>query len=321
MFVVEEKCMNKVYVIGGANIDIFATCHNEIIIRDSNPANMTMSFGGVAHNIAKNIANLGEHIYFITCLSDDHFGKMIHQNCIDSGFDMQYSFFKNDYPSSMYLAIMDKNRDMYLASSDMRIVEGLKYEDLEQLKDCVDDEDYLIIDTNLDEEVISKIYQNFKGIKVSDAISANKVHKLKNNLTYVDILKLNMIEAETIINHELDSDEKVVAALRTLRAKGVKEVLITTKKGAYLASDKIYYFEHDAYDKDVVNTTGAGDAFLAAYTYAHKNNFSINKRVCFALTQAILTVRSNDTVADIDCELVEKTMRNIHFKVAVLYTF
>lgn len=313
--------MNKIYVIGGANIDIFARCYEDIIIRDSNPSSMTMSFGGVGHNIANNLVNLKEEIYFISCFSDDYFGKMLYDACAKVGFDMCYSFFNNAYPSSMYLAIMDKNSDMYLASSDMRIVENIKYEDFSFLEDIIDEDDYLVIDTNLSQEVINSLYRNIKGIKVTDAISANKVFKVKDNLQYIDILKLNLIEAETLLKHKLDDDAKIVAALRTLKAKGSKEVLITTRNGAYLASDKIYYFEHDAYDRDVKNTTGAGDAFLAAYTYACKNHFDVNKRVCFALAQAVLTVRSIETVAPLTVQDVESFMQECHFKGAILYNF
>lgn len=313
--------MNNIYVIGGANIDIFAKAYGDLIVRDSNPSTVTMSFGGVGRNIAANLTNFDETIHFVSCFANDTFGKMVYDACVADGFDMTYSFFHDDYPTSMYLAILDKNSDMYLASSDMRIVEKLDYEAFEKVKEAVEDDDYLVIDTNLDEEVIHKIYQNFKGIKVSDAISANKVHKLRNNLDRIDILKLNLIEAETLFNRELDSEEKIIAVLRALHAKGAKEVLITTKKGAYLASDKIYYYEHDAYDKGVQNTTGAGDAFLAAYINAHKRKCGVSERVCFALATAVLTVRSPETVADLSRHEVETFMRECHFKGGILYVF
>lgn len=313
--------MNKIYVIGGANIDIFAHCHNDLILRDSNPSNVSMSFGGVARNIAQNLSNFGEKVSFISSFSDDNFGKMVYNSCFASGFDMEYSTFNSVYPSSMYLAILDKNSDMYLASSDMRIVENIDLSFVDKLKNVIDDEDYLVVDTNLSKENLNYIYRNLKGIKVSDAISANKVTKLVDNLADIDILKMNLIEAETLFNRELDSEEKIITLLRVLHQKGVKEALITTKKGAYLASDKIYYFQHDQYDKEVVNTTGAGDSFLAAYLAAHKAGKNVNERVCFALSSAILTVRHEDTVAPLSVESVDAFMRTCHFKGGLLYVF
>ena len=313
--------MNNIYVIGGANVDIMAKCRKPLLIRDSNPADINISFGGVAHNIACNLAGYERPIYFISAFSDDLFGDLVFNSCLQAGLDLSYALKNPDYPTSLYLAILDENKDMYLASSDMRIVEALKYEDIAFLNDIIDDDDYLVLDTNLDSQVLKQIYRHFKGVKVSDAISANKVSKLADNLAYIDILKLNLIEAETLLKRQLDTDEKRVAALRALRAKGAKEVIITTKNGAYLASDKIYYFEHDAYNKDVSNTTGAGDAFLAAYVYMHKKRKKLNWRVCFALSAAVLTVRSSETVAGLNEEEVNRFMHECHFKGGELYVF
>ena len=292
--------MNNIYVIGGANVDIMAKCRNPLLIRDSNPADINISFGGVAHNIACNLAGYERPIYFISAFSDDLFGDLVFNSCLQAGLDLSYALKNPDYPTSLYLAILDENKDMYLASSDMRIVEALKYEDIAFLNDIIDDDDYLILDTNLDSQVLKQIYRHFKGVKVSDAISANKVSKLADNLAYIDILKLNLIEAETLLKRQLDTDEKRVAALRALRAKGAKEVIITTKNGAY---------------------TGAGDAFLAAYVYMHKKRKKLNWRVCFALSAAVLTVRSSETVAGLNEEEVNRFMHECHFKGGELYVF
>lgn len=48
----------KILVIGGTNIDINATSINEIVLKDSNIGNIEISIGGVAKNIAENLARL-----------------------------------------------------------------------------------------------------------------------------------------------------------------------------------------------------------------------------------------------------------------------
>lgn len=51
--------MKKVLVVGATNLDIIARLSHSVIPRDSNPANISTSWGGVGHNIALNLADLG----------------------------------------------------------------------------------------------------------------------------------------------------------------------------------------------------------------------------------------------------------------------
>ena len=69
--------MSKIYVIGGANIDLFAKSEKEILKSDKNPATISLSFGGVGRNIAENIVHLNEEVYFISLFANDFFGKMV----------------------------------------------------------------------------------------------------------------------------------------------------------------------------------------------------------------------------------------------------
>ena len=54
----------KILVIGGTNIDINATSINEIVLKDSNIGNIEISIGGVAKNIAENLARLDLDVSF-----------------------------------------------------------------------------------------------------------------------------------------------------------------------------------------------------------------------------------------------------------------
>ena len=193
---------SKVYVIGGANIDLYVRSTKELVLRDSNPALMELGFGGVGRNIAENLIKHNEEVEFISIFADDYFGGVLYEDCLKKGLKLNYSLKKKDFNTSMYLAILDRENDLYLGMSDMRIIESLTIKDLEKLKDTISDDDYLVVDTNLNEELISCILNEFKGIKVSDAISANKVHRLKNNLNRIDILKLNPVSYTHLRAHE-----------------------------------------------------------------------------------------------------------------------
>lgn len=289
-----------IYVIGGANIDLFAKSDKELIMYDSNPARLDMGIGGVGRNIAENLINIGEDVEFMTIFANDYFGDFLYQDCKNKGFKLNYSLRKADQKTSMYLAVLDHENDMQLAFSDMCIIESLNAQDLKELKRVIQDDDYLIVDTNLNLETYTYIMHNFKGIKVSDAISVNKVYKLKDLVDKIDIIKVNLKEAEALIGNSLKDEEDIVCGLKELFKRGAKEVLITTKLGVYLLKDnKIYYYVHNSYSPSV-NTTGAGDSMLAAYVYASNHKYDIENALAIALSTAILTIHDYNAVAKLD---------------------
>ena len=62
--------MSRVYVIGGANIDIQGYSHKPLMFQDSNVGSVSYSYGGVARNIAENLARVGVKTEFISILGD-----------------------------------------------------------------------------------------------------------------------------------------------------------------------------------------------------------------------------------------------------------
>ena len=74
-----------VAVIGGANIDIHGKSNDTLQERDSNPGQVHTSAGGVARNIAENLARLGVDCRLITAVGKDHHGQMLLRLARDAG--------------------------------------------------------------------------------------------------------------------------------------------------------------------------------------------------------------------------------------------
>ena len=64
-------------VIGGANVDLSATLTDAFIAADSNPGHIEIGYGGVARNIAHNLALLGARTQLMTVFGDDLFADFI----------------------------------------------------------------------------------------------------------------------------------------------------------------------------------------------------------------------------------------------------
>ncbi len=312
--------MSKIYVIGGANIDLYAKSVKQIILKDSNIADISFSFGGVGRNIVENLTNLGEDVTFLTCFGNDSFADLLKADLLKRGVDISFSR-TYDAHSSIYLALLDKE-DMFVGMNDMKIMNNLSKEDIDELGKAVNDDDFVFVDTNLSEEMILYIFDNLKGHKISDAISANKVNKLKKVLGRIDILKLNALEASALSGKDMKSESNVLALLRLLMTLGTKEILITVADSVYLGyQKKVYCFKHNAYRPNPVNVTGAGDALLSAYAFSRFHEASIEASVAVGMAAAVLTVDSIGAVGDISKEKLKDEMNRMKVQGGVIYEY
>ena len=75
-------------VIGGANADITATTTKPFVAGDSNPGTIRLTAGGVARNIAHNLALLGDEVVFLTIFGGDVFGFLTADSCRKVGINV-----------------------------------------------------------------------------------------------------------------------------------------------------------------------------------------------------------------------------------------
>lgn len=314
--------MKKLYVVGGANIDIFAQSVNEIIPMDSNPAKMKISFGGVGRNIAENLCYLEEKPVFVSAFANDSFGRVLFDECQRLGMDLRYSEVVDGANTSMYLANLNPGGEMHVAMCDMSIISAIDKNTIDRLKDVVTDEDFVVVDTNLDQDVYEHLFESLKGKKITDTISSTKAKKTLRVLDKISVLKMNRIEAEAICGMNLDSEVKVISLLKLLNQRGVEEAILTSKDGIYIGTPGcVHHYVHDAFGKNVVNVTGAGDCLLSAYTYAKFHDASIESCAVLGLVSAVLTVSSPKAVAGIRKADIKEALSQINITGGVIYNY
>lgn len=287
----------KIMVVGGANADILSVPFKKLIMRDSNPGHITTSPGGVGRNIAENLARLGSTVSFIGAIGSDPEAKIIEKSLSDVGCDTKDMLRLHDKNSSKYLAIHDENHDMIYAIADMDIMDSLNVEFLKTKSNIIKSFDLLVIDTNLREDAIE--YLLSLGVETMvEAVSVNKAVKLRDHVKNISILKANKYEIKEISGIEVKDEKTLEKALRTLIEKGIKEIVLT------LGEDGAIYYSEDKFIKapalkaDIVNVSGAGDAFCAGYAHAYLNNMEIEDRLLFASKCSKITLESEGAVSD-----------------------
>lgn len=285
--------MSSICVIGGANIDIVGSSIDPLQNFDSNPGEISIAYGGVGRNIAQICALLGENIKFVTCFSGDSYGQSMKEDCKRLGMDVSMSSTVEDLPSSMYIALLDNNRDMKLGMSDMRILRRMDAKMLQPILETLHEDDIIIIDSNLDMESIEYIAIHAKARIAADPVSAHKATRLKSVLNHLDIFKPNQFEASELTGIWIKDEETARQNLDWFIEHGVKEVIISmADRGILLGTaEHKTWFTHRPINME--NATGGGDSLLGAYVASRLAGKCPLESVRFGISAAVISIEQD----------------------------
>lgn len=287
-------------IIGGINIDIEGAPFRSIRYRDSNPGTIRIAYGGVGRNIAENTARLGGNCAMISVCADEPMSRGAVENLRDLGVDVSHVKVISDGTPSMYLSILNENRDMELAVSDMSIINNITPEYIDELTDWLKDTEIIALDGNLSERLLDYATCIFEDKKLFyDPVSASKGVRAKNFAGRFFAIKPNVMEAEAILGIKIKTDEDIVRAAERFMELGVQQVYIT------LGKDGVFYMDKDDSGFirpwsgiDPVSATGAGDSFSACILIGLSEGMSVRDTAILGAAAAQMTLESENAVND-----------------------
>ncbi len=282
--------MEKVLVIGGSVIDIFAYPKEKIILADSNPGYLKQSLGGVGRNIAENLARLGVDTTLITSVGKDEGRKLVMQNAQD--VMLKLSIIQTEHTPT-YIAILNEEFDNVVAIAAMDEIELVSKDDMKVRDNSFQNADIIVVDTNLNQETLAYIFNTYDKPFYVDVISCRKADRIKPHLRKITALKMNRLEAQ-YLSGMLEEDDPAVLAKHFL-SQGVKEIYITLGKEGSFFMDKENAVQYPSTPIVAKNTSGAGDAFFAGVLYAKINQLD---PLTYARKAAVLTVQCEHAVSD-----------------------
>jgi len=286
----------RISVIGGANVDLSASLYDAFIAADSNPGHVEVGYGGVARNIAHNLALLGAHTQLLTILGGDLFGGLIYDYCKQQGIDVHLSERVGSLRSGIYLCINNHGGEMIAAVADTEAIRAITPEWLEKRSGEFNSADYLVADANLSEDTIRWLMEHSTAPLFIDGVSSTKAHRVVNALSkcklpYLHSLKLNLKEALTVTRTATYAE-----AAQALLNMGVAHVYITLSGEGVYCRNAAEEWLFPALPGEIVNTTGAGDAFLAGVVYAHAKGIAFPQTAQYGLMAARATLMSPKAV-------------------------
>lgn len=111
---------------------------------------------------------------------------------------------------------------------------------------------------------------------------ARKINE--NDFQLLDFFTPNETEAEFYLNKKIETNEDIKNAAKEFLNRGVKNIIITLgEKGIFFANkDEKYFVDALKLKDEVVDTTGAGDAFNGAFAVALANELKYKDALIFA---------------------------------------
>lgn len=240
----------KIIVIGSINVDYIGTTKYELMLGESHPGSVSIQAGGVARNIVENLARVKADVTFVTAVGNDFYGQKYKSDLEELGVKIIMPKKTEQYNSSIYLAINDKEGQMVYSVVNTDIVSLINKEYISTIIDTINTFDYVLIDTNLDSDTIDYLFEKVNKPIICDAVSTIKADKLRNHLDKIYILKVNENEYSHL---ESDLNENIPTNL--IITNGSKPVIYITKTFTKQYQPK--------QKKDIKSTTGAGDSFVA----------------------------------------------------------
>jgi pseudouridine kinase len=276
----DRRLLGRAYVLpdnrpivclGAANLDRKLRSHATLKMGTSNPARQDESFGGVARNIAENLARLATPVSLITVIGDDSSGKALLDHAEAAGIDTRGTLRLQGICTGTYTAVLDDHGEMMLALADMALYDSLTPEFLATRQPQRTVGALTVADMNLPMDTLRLLLEDAQRDAIPlviVAVSQPKMVHLPENLHGLRLLILNQGELETRVGHPLKTEAELLAACRLVQAQGAQDVIVT-RGGTGVVYTTAHGIAHlDAPDAHIVDVTGAGDAFSAAVCWS-----------------------------------------------------
>lgn len=298
-------------VVGGMNMDICGCSGGALVAGDSNPGTVRLSPGGVGRNIAHNLSLLGADVRMLTACGEDLYGQRLVQTCGERGIDMSRVLRLAEARTSTYLYITGPDGEMALAVSDMDICGRITPEYLQEHLPLLQNARVVVCDTNIPKESLEYLAQVCTAPIFCDPVSTAKAEKLRGILGKLHTLKPNRLEAELLSGIPIRSKEDLEAAAKKLLSTGLQRIFISLSADGAFAADSTGCRWLENIPGRMVNTTGCGDAFMAALVWAYLEGMDLKESARAGLAAGSIAMESDRTInPEMSAEALKERMHN-----------
>ena len=258
-----------IVVIGAVFVDIKGYPESNFIPAGRNAGRVEQVHGGVARNVAEDIANCELRPTFVSLVDDSGTGTDVVRKLNDHKVDTRYIRTSRDGMGT-WLAVFDNDGDVFASIS--------KRPDLLPIADILDEHgdeifanaDSVVIEICVDKEIVKRVFKLAKKHnKKVFAVVANMsiAQERRDFLQSIDCFVCNIQEAGMLFSDDYSDrskEEMVEIVSQKVIAAQIPSMIVTMGGDGAVYADK---FGDKGYCParrvEVKDTTGAGDSFCA----------------------------------------------------------
>ncbi|MCJ7725812.1 MAG: PfkB family carbohydrate kinase [Acidimicrobiia bacterium] len=283
----------RIACLGGAHLDTKAHLINAPRLATSNPATVSRSPGGVACNVARNLARLGAEVVLCSLVGDDVAAGSLRNVLNREGVDDSGLITHPHLPTAGYLAVLQPDGGLVIGIADMAIYDAVDGAWVDRAAGHAAGADLWVVDANLPERAIEMLVERAPVPVLADPVSVAKAVRFKSTLRMLAGVFPDRAEAAVLANGDAAAPAANAAAIA---ASGIGTVVVSLgADGAHLHRGDHGQTRPAAVSGPIVDVTGAGDALLAGYAYALAAGEA--DPLGWGLAAASLAVESDESVA------------------------
>ena len=298
------KPEGRVIVVGGANMDFKCQSNAAMVLGTSNPGHVALAVGGVACNIARNLAKLGVPTALMSVVGQDEFGARILREARAAGIDVSPTLLSTK-PTGTYAALLDADGELTAAVSAMDATDDLTAAHLSTREAVFRQAALVVADCNLNEAALDRLAAICAAAQVRlaiDAVSTPKVTRLRRLLRArrpIHLLALNRDEVAALSGKPAGNERALRTAVAALHAAGIANVMVSLGAAGVHASSAAPPSAADVapFPVAAVDVTGAGDAALAGTVFGLLQGHDLATAARWGQAAAALTIGVAETVS------------------------
>jgi ribokinase len=280
-----------VAVLGSLHLDIMVHAPDRPKKGETLPGNAWMyKAGGKGGNQAVAAAQFGAKAFMIGRVGNDDFGRRLLSHLRNASVDTKHVRIDSDASSGMSVAIIDAEGDygaVIVSGANLQLAE----EDVREALNVIQDASALVLQNEIPEaaNIFAAEVANRHGARV--ILNAAPTRPLDPQLaTNVDVLVVNAVEAEMMCGVAVVSLAAAAKAAARLSSQVTNVVVTAGGMGLALAECGQPPRVHAAHAVSLVDTHGAGDAFIGALVSRLIDGSSLLEAARFANAAASLFV-------------------------------
>ena len=274
--------MSDIVVLGSINMDLVVRSPQMPRPGETlRGSGFTTVPGGKGANQAAAAAHLGASVQMIGCVGQDAFGQTLLTNLTNQGVDVSSVRTTNDEASGIALIIVDDDGE-----NSIVVAPGANYAlqaaDVARNRQIFKQARMLVMQLEIPLGVAAEAIYTAKEIGLPVVLNAAPATKVPAELLRGICVIVNESEAETITGIPVHSDQDAYRVCLHLMDLGAETAIVTLGPNGAVYSNKNTSGYVQGVKVKAIDTTGAGDTFVGAFSVALLEGRSLGEAVAYA---------------------------------------